>query len=247
MADSAALAAAIPAAAAPRAIGKDPMDKLLSQLVGKLQKAYGDRLISVVLYGSAATGDHQGEFSDYQHPLRSERDLRRANSPPAEEIFRWWREQGSPSPLLLTEQELATSTDCFAIEFHDIQRQHRLLHGKDVITPLRVDDSFYRAQVEHELRAKLLRATPEGRAACSPIPICCAACCSIRSPLSACFFGTRSILSGSDAACFEARRDPARQRDLRHRSPRRSKNCSTSAKAASSRANSTRWLCWAHI
>ena len=41
---SAALAAAISAAAAHRAIGKDPMDKLLTQLVGKLQKAYGERL-----------------------------------------------------------------------------------------------------------------------------------------------------------------------------------------------------------
>ena len=37
-----------------------------------------------------------------------------------EDIFRWWREQGSPSPLLLSENEVATSTDCFPIEFHDI-------------------------------------------------------------------------------------------------------------------------------
>ena len=64
---------------------------------------------------------------------------------------------GQPAPLLLSEHEIATSNDCFAIEFHDMRRQHRLLFGKDVVTPLAVDDSFYRAQVEHELRAKLLR------------------------------------------------------------------------------------------
>ena len=52
---------------------------------------------------------------------------------------------------------IAASADCFAIEFHDIQRQHRLLHGKDVITLLVIEDGFYRAQVEHDLRAKLLR------------------------------------------------------------------------------------------
>ena len=132
------------------------MDKLLTQLVGKLQKAYGERLISVVLYGSAATGDHQAEFSDINILcVLSEISTRELAA--AGEIFRWWREQGSPSPLLLTEQELVTSADCFAIEFHDIQRQHRLLHGKDVITALRVEDTYYRAQVEHELRAKLLR------------------------------------------------------------------------------------------
>jgi hypothetical protein len=132
------------------------MEKLLTQLVGKLQKAYGERLISVVLYGSAVTGDHQADFSDINILCVlsevSPRELAAGG-----EIFRWWREQGSPSPLLLTEHELVTSADCFAIEFHDIQRQHRLLHGKDVITPLRIEDTFYRAQVEHELRAKLLR------------------------------------------------------------------------------------------
>src|ERR1039457_3496900 len=41
------------------------MDKVLTQLVEKLQKAYGDRLVSVVLYGSAAAGDHHPGFSDY--------------------------------------------------------------------------------------------------------------------------------------------------------------------------------------
>jgi hypothetical protein len=58
---------------------------------------------------------------------------------------------------LMTEREVATCTDCFAIEFHDILRDHRLLHGTDVITGLTIDDCFYRAQVEHDLRAKLLR------------------------------------------------------------------------------------------
>jgi len=74
-----------------------------------------------------------------------------------EPVFRWWREKNNPSPLLLSEREVETSTDCFAIEFHDIKAHHRLLQGKDVISPLTVDDVFYRAQVEHDLRARLLR------------------------------------------------------------------------------------------
>ena len=73
-----------------------------------------------------------------------------------ESVFRWWRGLGNPSPLLLTEQEMQTSTDCFPIEFHDMQRQHRLLHGKDVVSSLQVDTSFYRAQVEHEGNTLLL-------------------------------------------------------------------------------------------
>ena len=41
------------------------MEKVLNQLVEKLRKAYGDRLVSVILYGSAAAGDHQAKFSDF--------------------------------------------------------------------------------------------------------------------------------------------------------------------------------------
>jgi predicted nucleotidyltransferase len=132
------------------------MEKLLTQLVDKLKAAFGDRLVSVVLYGSAATGDRQEKFSDY-NVLCVLSELSRRELAAGEPIFRWWREQGSPAPLLLSEQEVRTCTDCFAIEFHDIKRDHRLLHGRDVVSGLDIDDSFYRAQVEHDLRAKLLR------------------------------------------------------------------------------------------
>ena len=132
------------------------MDKVVNQLVEKLRKAYGDRLVSVVLYGSAATGEHHPKFSDF-NILCVLTTITPREMAESEDIFRWWREQGSPSPLLLSEHEVATSTDCFAIEFLDIQQHHQLLHGKDVVSGLVVDRAFYRAQVEHDLRAKLLR------------------------------------------------------------------------------------------
>lgn len=132
------------------------MEKVLTQLVEKLQEAFHGQLVSVVLYGSAVTGDHQAKFSDY-NVLCVLSEIARRELAASEPIFRWWREQGSPAPLLLTEHEVATCTDCFAIEFHDIQRNHRLLHGKDIIPEIALDDCFYRAQVEHDLRAKLLR------------------------------------------------------------------------------------------
>ena len=131
-------------------------EKALTQLVEKLRKAYGERLVSVVLYGSAATGDYQARFSDL-NVLCVLSEIRPRELEASSDLFRWWREQGNPSPLLLTEPEVANSTDCFAIEFHDIQAHHRLLDGRDVIGSLALDDSFYRAQVEHDLRAKLLR------------------------------------------------------------------------------------------
>ncbi|HEX3745220.1 MAG TPA: hypothetical protein VHW09_14855 [Bryobacteraceae bacterium] len=129
---------------------------MVQQLVEKLQKAYGDRLVSLVLYGSAAAGDRQEKFSDY-NVLCVLSHIAPRELHDGETIFRWWREHGSPSPLLLSDQEVATSADCFVIEFEDMKRQHQLLAGRDVISGLTVDRRYYRAQVEHDLRAKLLR------------------------------------------------------------------------------------------
>ncbi len=132
------------------------MERMLEQLVTRLKKAYGDRLTSVVLYGSAAAGDYDGKFSD----LNILCVLSQVTPKELEEsgpIMRWWRDQGNPSPLLLSAEEARTSTDCFPIEFHDIKERHRVLHGEDVAVGLEIERCFYRAQVEHDLRAKLLR------------------------------------------------------------------------------------------
>jgi hypothetical protein len=132
----------------------------LDQLVGKLQQVYAERLISIVLYGSAAGGERQPKYSDFNIlcvlAVVTPRELAAG-----EQLFHWWRGQGNPSPLLLTEQEMTASRDSFAIEFLDIQQQHKLLYGKDVISNLNIDrtqcGSLYRAQVKRDLQSKLLR------------------------------------------------------------------------------------------
>jgi len=128
----------------------------LDDLVERLRKVHPDRLISVVLYGSAAGSDYHGEYSDL-NVLCVLTEVSPAALGDSEPIFKWWRGRGNPSPLLLSEEEVRTSTDCFPIEFHDMQERRRVLFGSDVIEKLEIDKTFYRAQVEHELRAKLLR------------------------------------------------------------------------------------------
>ena len=132
------------------------MPAVLDQLVEKLRSALGADLVSVVLYGSAAAGDHHGKFSDY-NTLCVLTAITPAQLRATEPLFRWWREHGNPAPLLLTDAELRTATDCFPIEFHDIREHNKILYGPDLVSSIHIDDSFYRAQVEHDLRAKLLR------------------------------------------------------------------------------------------
>lgn len=132
------------------------MERLLSELVEKLHRAHGDDLVSVVLYGSGVHPESRDSMSDY-NVLCVLREVTPEVLRAAQPAFRWWREMKNPSPVLLCVEELRTSSDCFPIEFHDIRDRHRILFGENVIDGLTVDDSFYRAQVEHELRAKLLR------------------------------------------------------------------------------------------
>lgn len=129
---------------------------LLNQLTKRLEDTFEDRLLSVVLYGSAATGEFNKRFSDI-NILCVLSQITPVELRQAEPVIRWWRSLDNPSPLFLTHEEMQNSTDCFPIEFHDIVASHTILHGEDLVAGLQIGDSFYRGQLEHELRAKLIR------------------------------------------------------------------------------------------
>jgi len=132
------------------------MTKILDQLVERLKQAYGSDLLSVVLYGSAAVGDRDDRHSDF-NVLALLQTIGVAQLRAAEPIFRWWRDLENPAPLLMTPEEVRSSADCFPIEFHDLAEFGRVLYGTNYLQGLVIHDHDYRAEIEHELRGKLLR------------------------------------------------------------------------------------------
>jgi hypothetical protein len=132
------------------------MEKLLGQLVEKLQAAHAKHLRSILLYGSGATGEVHERFSDL-NVLCTLDEINPEQLSAAEPVFKWWRARGNPAPLLLAWDEVQASADCFPIEYHDIAERRRVLFGDDPFSGLRIDDRHYRSQVEHDLRAKFLR------------------------------------------------------------------------------------------
>ncbi len=138
------------------------MERLLSEIVERLQKAHRDKLVSVILYGSGALPDGRDCLSDYNILCVLSR-VTPEELAEAEPVFRWWREMKNPSPLLMCVDEVRSSADSFPIEFHDMREQHAVLWGEDVVRDLDFDTSYYRLTCEHELRAKLLRLATEGR------------------------------------------------------------------------------------
>jgi hypothetical protein len=141
------------------------MDEL-KELVTKLESAFQDRLVSVILYGSGASQDHHAKFSNL-NVLCVLKQIGPRELGEGEPIFRWWREHKHPSPLLMSEEEVHNSADCFPIEFHDMKDRRKMLYGPDVIADVHVDSKYYRAQVEYELRSKLFRLRQQAAAVLS--------------------------------------------------------------------------------
>ena len=132
------------------------METKLSELVARLKSAAGENLKAVVLYGSGATAEFQGQHSD----LNILCVVDRATVPELERLHgvaEWWMGQRNPAPQILTLDELERSADVFAIELFDMKRHHRMLFGADFLEQMEVPMKLHRLQVERELRTNWLR------------------------------------------------------------------------------------------
>jgi len=129
-------------------------EKLLSELVQRLQSAAGENLASLVLYGSAADGDFHAGHSDL-NLLCVLLDASFNSLAKIAMSAEWWGRKEQPPPLFLTRQELQDSADVFSIEFLDMKRRYRVLYGEDVLRDLAVPMDLHRRQLEYELREKL--------------------------------------------------------------------------------------------
>lgn len=132
------------------------MEQLLKEMSDRLKSQFGQRVVSLILYGSAASGDQDADFSDL-NLLCVLDQLDAGTLRQTEAVFRWWRDVNQPAPLLMSEEEVKASTDCFPIEFQDMKERRRVLLGRDIVAELLIDFRHHRAQLEHELRSKLLR------------------------------------------------------------------------------------------
>jgi hypothetical protein len=133
----------------------------LKELVEKLERAFSDRLVSVVLYGSGVHQEQHDRFSDW-NILCVLKQVTVRELGDSEPVLKWWTSQGHPATLLMSEEEVHRSSDSFAIEFRDMKDRRKILYGVDVIAEINIDMKYHRVQVEHELRSKLLRLRQQG-------------------------------------------------------------------------------------
>ena len=128
----------------------------LDELTSQLRAAYGDELRAVVLYGSAAAGEHIPKRSDYNvlvivEALPLER-LRAASA-----VTQAWVAAGNPPPLTMTTSEWRGSADIFPMEYADILDRHRVLFGEPPFDGMAVQPADLRLEVEQQAMGKLLQ------------------------------------------------------------------------------------------
>ncbi|HEY2806291.1 MAG TPA: hypothetical protein VGI92_10590 [Gemmatimonadales bacterium] len=142
----------------------DGNEAAIQALTQGLAKALGDNLVSLMLYGSVARGDHVAGRSDI-NVLLVVRDASATTLHAASPVLGSWLRVAHAPPLIQSEADWSASADVFPIEIEEIRDAHRLLAGRDVVGNLKTDRSDLRRQLEHDARGKLVRLRAEYAAA----------------------------------------------------------------------------------
>jgi hypothetical protein len=133
---------------------KDPIG-LARQAAMGYATCYGDQLVSVIVYGSAAGEEFNPRSSDI-NLLVVLKTMTPAMLEKSRAIQDNWIKKRFGRPLFLDPDYIAGSLDSFPIEFLNMQQSHVVVHGEDVLAPLAIDARDLRLQIERELRGKWL-------------------------------------------------------------------------------------------
>jgi predicted nucleotidyltransferase len=130
------------------------ISKTVDDFINRLKDTYRGNLISVILYGSAASGEFAGRYSNV-NLLVVLTDTSLDNLNKVSNIITRRKFQ-RVNPLFFTEDYIKSSSDVFPIEFLDMKENYIVLYGKDTLAGLEIDIINLRFQCEQELKAKLL-------------------------------------------------------------------------------------------
>jgi len=133
---------------------QDPKE-IFPDIIDDYKDLFGDDLISIILYGSAAGPDYRPGKSDINFMIvLSEEGIERLDR--AFRLVETWQKRKVAIPLFLTQLYVESSQDVFPIEYLNFQRNHVLVYGRDILKELSFDPQFVRLQCEREIKGKLL-------------------------------------------------------------------------------------------
>jgi predicted nucleotidyltransferase len=133
---------------------KNPND-IVEKLIADFSQAFGEKLISVILYGSAVSHEYRPGKSDINVAvILSDNEVSTISQ--ITPYMNYWSKRGLATPFFMTKSYITESLDTFPIEFLDIKNAHRVLFGEDILSGLEIQREHLRLQCERELRGTSL-------------------------------------------------------------------------------------------
>lgn len=130
--------------------------KSLGNLTQNLKDTFGEKLVSVVLYGSCASNTCENDFSDINLIIIID-NLLAADLKKAAAALKDFMKTKNPLPLFMDKDEWFNSCDVYPIEYLDIKERYSILYGEDVVKPLVIEKTNLRLQCEHEIKNLLIK------------------------------------------------------------------------------------------
>ena len=127
------------------------MQTILENLTESLKKLFGSDLRALFLYGSAARGTFCKAVSDINILVVLEKSSPRKIFEMGSTI-KSFLEKHRVNPLVMTQEELASSADVFPLEYGDIQEANKLLYGDASVLEMKLCPDMLRYQLEEKLR-----------------------------------------------------------------------------------------------
>lgn len=123
----------------------------IQKYVRDMQRALGDDLKSIILYGSAVKDNFFPGSSDINLmvvvPVFTTAILKKAAP-----VVKGYSRRAKISTLLVDKDDVGDATDVFPIRYLDIKNHHRVLLGPDIFEKIEIDSSNLRFDLERQVR-----------------------------------------------------------------------------------------------
>ncbi|MEI8012937.1 MAG: hypothetical protein WCI27_10755 [Candidatus Omnitrophota bacterium] len=128
----------------------------LNDFVAQLLDFYKGDLLSVILFGSAVTGDFVEKSSDI-NMLVIYSDLNIANLNTVAGFAKKWFSKRSFAPRFISKRNLTSSAPYFPIDMLEMKDAYVVLYGEDLLKDIVVDPKKLHGQLAYEIKAMRMR------------------------------------------------------------------------------------------
>jgi predicted nucleotidyltransferase len=129
---------------------KNP-NQIVDELIADYKTAFGDKLHSVIMYGSALSHEFSPGKSDV-NILVVLTDSGTSVLKRSFDVCSRWSKRGVTIPFFMTPHYIKTSLDSYPVEFVNIQSCYKVLYGEDIIKNLPITRENIRLQCERDLK-----------------------------------------------------------------------------------------------